>query len=48
MFRMDLLDYPVNAYNYVHFHYGTVGVIVACIIVLMSVITVFFWLDRRR
>lgn len=39
---------PSDAYNYVYGQYGTVGVIVAGVVIVVAVVGVLTWLDRRK
>jgi hypothetical protein len=44
----NLTKYPGQAYDYIYGHYGTVGLIVAGVMIVVGVISIFVWLDRRK
>ena len=39
---------PGQAYDYIYTHYGTPGLIVAGVAIVLAVVGVFIWLDRRK
>jgi hypothetical protein len=39
---------PEQMYDYVHGQYGTVGLIVAGVILVVLIVCVFIWFDRRK
>jgi hypothetical protein len=39
---------PGQAYDYIHAQYGMVGVIVAALLLVVGLLSVVFWYDRRR
>jgi hypothetical protein len=43
-----IFRYPAKAYEYVNGHYGFVGVLVAALLLIMFLLSVYFWFDRRR
>lgn len=44
----DLLSMPNRAFQYVDAQYGTIGLIVAGLMIAVGVIGVFIWIDRRK
>ena len=44
----DLTAMPGRAFRYVEAQYGTVGLIVAGLMIVVAVIAVFIWFDRRK
>jgi len=44
----ELLSYPGQAYEYINGQYGFVGVIFAGLVLVMSGMGLFIWLDRRK
>lgn len=48
MLLASLLEYPRRLYSYVDRQYGDVGLIVMGMFVVMSVVVVMIWSDRRR
>jgi hypothetical protein len=46
---MDRISsYPSQAYDYVNGNYGTVGLIVAGVLIVVAVISIMVWFDRRK
>jgi hypothetical protein len=46
---MDRLSsYPDRAYDYIYGNYGTVGLIVCGVAVVVAVVSIFIWFDRSR
>ena len=43
-----LSSYPDKAYDYVYGNYGTVGLIICGVGVVVAVICIFIWLDRSK
>ena len=39
---------PEQVYDYIYGHYGTVGLIVAGVMVVVAIVSIFTWLDRRK
>jgi hypothetical protein len=39
---------PGQAYDYIYNNYGTPGLIVAGVAIVLAVVGVFIWLDRRK
>jgi hypothetical protein len=39
---------PGQAYDYVYFHYGTVGLIVCGVGIVVAIVGVFIWFDRSK
>jgi len=44
----QILSYPGQAYDYVYGNYGTVGLIIAGLLIVVTVVSVMVWFDRRR
>lgn len=44
----DILSYPSRAFDYIQMQYGTIGLMFAALILIVGVISIFIWLDRRR
>jgi hypothetical protein len=44
----DLLSYPGKAYSHIEHQYGTIGLIVAGLLIAVGIIGVFIWNDRRK
>lgn len=44
----SLSSYPEQAYNYVYGNYGTVGLIVAGVGIVVAFVSVMVWFDRRK
>lgn len=40
--------WPGEAYDYVYGNYGTLGLIVVGLAVVVAIVAVFVWLDRRK
>jgi hypothetical protein len=43
-----LSSYPDQAYDYIYGNYGTVGLIVTGVAVVVGVICIFIWFDRSK
>jgi hypothetical protein len=41
-------SYPELAYDHIYRNYGTIGLIIAGIVIVVGVLSVFFWFDRRK
>jgi hypothetical protein len=44
----SISNYPAQAYDYVYGNYGTVGLIVAGVGLVVAVISLMVWFDRAR
>jgi len=44
----DITSFPGRAYDYIHYQYGTVGLIVAGVMLVVAVVSVCIWFDRRK
>jgi hypothetical protein len=44
----DITSAPGQAYDYIYGHYGTVGLIVAGVAIVVAIVGLFIWFDRRR
>jgi hypothetical protein len=44
----SISSYPEQAYNYVYGSYGTVGLIVAGVGIVVAIVSVMVWFDRRK
>jgi hypothetical protein len=44
----SVLSYPGQAYDYVYGHYGLTGLIVAGVGIVVGVVSVMIWMDRRK
>lgn len=44
----SIFSYPEQAYDYVNGRYGTIGLIVAGLLIVVAAVGVFIWLDRRK
>lgn len=44
----SISNYPSQAYDYVHGHYGLTGLIVVGVGLVVAVISVMVWFDRAR
>ena len=46
---MDSISaYPDQAYNYIYGNYGTVGLIVVGVALVVAVVSIFIWIDRSQ
>ena len=46
---MDTISkYPDQAYNYIYGNYGTVGLIVVGVALVVAVVSIFIWIDRSQ
>jgi hypothetical protein len=43
-----LSSYPDQAYDYIYGNYGTVGLIITGVAVVVAVICIFIWFDRSK
>lgn len=43
-----ILRFPAQAYDYVSYNYGFIGILVATLLLIMFCLSVYFWFDRRR
>lgn len=48
MYRYDFLRWPVEFYDHIYTHYGFIGVFCGGLVVVLSIVGVFIWLDRRK
>lgn len=44
----NLTSLPGQAYNYVYGNYGTVGLIVAGLMIVVAIVGTLVWFDRRK
>jgi hypothetical protein len=44
----NLTSLPGQAYDYVYGSYGNVGLIVGGVVVVVAIVSVLVWLDRRK
>ena len=44
----QITSFPGFAYDYIHGNYGTVGLIVAGVGIVVAIVGVFIWFDRRK
>jgi hypothetical protein len=44
----SLLSFPADAYDYVKFNYGFIGLLVGGLALVMLALTIYFWFDRRK
>jgi len=44
----DITSFPGRAYDYIHYQYGTVGLIVTGVMVVVAIVSLFIWFDRRK
>jgi hypothetical protein len=44
----ELVAMPGKAYDYVYGQYGTVGLIVTGVVIVVAIVSVMVWLDRRK
>ncbi len=44
----SITNYPGQAYDYVYGHYGLTGLIVAGVGLVVAVVSIMVWFDRRR
>lgn len=43
-----ITSFPGQAYDYIYGNYGTVGVIIAGVVIVVFVVGVLVWFDRRK
>ena len=43
-----ILDYPVQAYDWVYNSYGFVGITVSALLIVFACFGAWFWFDRRK
>jgi len=43
-----LLEFPGRAYDYVNYEYGFVGLVMLGVGIVVGIVFVFIWMDRRR
>jgi hypothetical protein len=41
-------SFPSQAYDYVNGNYGTIGVIIAGVAIVLAAVSVMIWFDRRK
>ena len=44
----EITSQPGRLYDYIHSNYGTVGLIVVGLVIVVGVVCFFTWLDRRK
>ncbi|WP_020470539.1 hypothetical protein [Zavarzinella formosa] len=44
----DIVALPGRAFRYVDAQYGTIGLMVVGLMIVVAVIGIFIWLDRRK
>lgn len=44
----QIISLPEHAYDYVYGQYGTIGLIVASLMIVVAIVGVFIWWDRRK
>jgi hypothetical protein len=44
----DLLSVPARAYHHIETQYGTIGLMVAGLMIAVGVVSVLIWIDRRK
>ncbi|HKB03199.1 MAG TPA: hypothetical protein VKD90_13315 [Gemmataceae bacterium] len=44
----QISSFPGKMYDYIYGQYGTVGLIVAGVVIVIAIISVMIWLDRRK
>lgn len=44
----SIIAFPGRAYDYVQGQYGTVGLIVVGVMIVVAIVGFFVWLDRRK
>jgi hypothetical protein len=44
----EIISFPGRAYDYIDGQYGTVGLIVAGVMIVVAIVSVFIWFDRRK
>jgi hypothetical protein len=43
-----IISYPGMAYDYIYGNYGVVGLIVAGVAIVVAIVSLLIWLDRRK
>lgn len=44
----EILELPIQAYDWVYGNYGFIGVMVALLLVVLTIFGTFVWFDRRK
>lgn len=44
----QIITFPEQAYDYINGNYGIIGLIVAGVGIVVAIVGVFIWLDRRK
>ena len=44
----EITSLPSRVYDHINSQYGTVGLIVAGVIIVVAIVSVFIWFDRRK
>jgi hypothetical protein len=44
----QIISLPGQAYDYVYGHYGTIGLIIAGLLIVVTIVSVMVWFDRRK
>ena len=44
----SILSIPSQGYDYIHSHFGTTGLIFAGVLLVVAIVAVMIWYDRRR
>ena len=44
----EIISFPGRAYDYIDGQYGTVGLIVTGVMLVVAIVTLFIWFDRRK
>ena len=44
----QITSFPGYAYDYIYGNYGTVGMIVTGVGIVVAIVGVFIWFDRRK
>ena len=44
----SVLKFPARAYEYINYNYGFIGVLVATLLLIMFLLSIYFWFDRRK
>lgn len=44
----EIFALPSRAYNYIHYQYGMIGLLVVGLLITVGIVGVFVWWDRRK
>jgi hypothetical protein len=44
----EITSLPGQAYDHINHNYGTVGLIVAGVMIVVAIVSVCIWFDRRK